>query len=152
MPELVRSVIAELSRLVGRNNVPTKRATHLPLSISLTNRQFNLPDRNNSMFGFTCDLSKTEISFVVPSAYLGDRHLFCNDEINFEIRVKLLDGSVKMEVVIVRYDVNYDGHGFLVGARIVRMSEEDRACYNSFLRTSTRKLGSSPVLTHSQNV
>jgi hypothetical protein len=144
MPELVRSVIAELYRIVGTKSVPAKRTVQLPVAISLVNQQSNARGNNNSIFGFTRDVSKTGISFIVSSIKLGEKHLFYDDAPSLEIRIKLPEGIVTMTATTVRYDVSEDGLGFLVAARIVGMSEEDRAYYYNFLRTPLHKLVSSP--------
>ena len=150
MPERVRSVVAELYRLVVRNNVPVKRAVQLPVVVSNANQRSNTRGENNSIFGFTRDLSKTGISFVISSIHLGDRHLFCDGERKLELRIKLPDGLVEMEATTVRYDLSEDENGFLVGARILSMSEKDRACYYKFLRTPTHKFVNTTVLMHGQ--
>jgi len=142
MPELVRSVVAELYRIVGRKSVPAKRTVQLPVAISLVNQQSNVRGNNNSIFGFTHDVSKTGISFIVSSITLGEKHLFCNDAPRLEIRIKLPDGLVKMVATTVRYDVSDDRLGFLVAARIISMSEEDRVHYYNFLRNLSHKLTS----------
>jgi hypothetical protein len=152
MPERVRSVIAELYRLVVKNNIPVKRAVQLPVVVSNANQRSKTRGENNSIFGFTRDLSKTGISFVVSSIHLGDRHLFCDGERNLELRIKLPDGLVEMEAMTVRYDVDEDERGFLVGARILSMSENDRACYYKFLRTLPHKFVNPTVLTQEQNI
>ena len=152
MPDRVRSAVAELYRLVVKKNAPGKRAVQLPVAVSIANQQSNVQGKDNSIFGFTRDLSKTGISFVVSSIHLGDRHLFCGDERKLELRIKLPDGVVEMEATTVRYDVDEDKRGFLVGARIVSMSETDRACYYKFLRTPSHKFVNATELTHGQNI
>ena len=152
MPERVRSVVAELYRLVVKKNIPVIRAMQLPVVVSIANQRSNARGDNNSIFGFTRDLSRTGISFVVSTIHLGDRHLFCDGERKLELRIKLPDGLVQMEAITVRYDLSEDDNGFLVGARILSMSEKDRACYYKFLRTPKHKFVNPTVLTHGQNV
>jgi len=57
------------------------------------------------------------------------------------VRLELPDGPIDMEARPVRYDAAArigDGRGYLVGARILEMSELDRARYLRFLRGHPR--------------
>ena len=148
MPERVRSVVAELYRLMVTKNLPLKQAARVPIIVSLANRRSHPRGETNPIFGITRDLSGTGISFVVSSVKLGDRHLFCDVAPELEVRINLPGGSVRMIATAVRYDVCEDEPGFLVGARVIDMGEEDRACYLNFLRDPPRKAASRHVLRH----
>ena len=141
MPKLVRSVIAGINKVVRKQNHSTRRVVRLPLNVSLANQKSNGKRQLASKVGFTHDLRKTGISFILSSLQIGGRHLFCDSGPNLEISIQLPSGSVTLKAITTRYDV-VSGHesGFLIGARIVGMSEDDRVRYYDFLRITAREL------------
>ena len=142
MSEFVRSVISQLNGLVGKSNSSTRRVVRLPLSISMTNEGSNRKGRQSYSEGFTCDLSKNGLSFIVSSINLEAKHLFCDKDSALQITIELPSGPVDVNAVAVRYD-RLQGEresGFLIGARIVKMNEKDRARYCDFLRKPSNKM------------
>jgi len=58
-----------------------------------------------------------------------------------DIKIHLLSVAVDMKVSLLRYDVlSGDESGYLIGARIVSMSENDRDRYLDFLRAAAQEL------------
>jgi hypothetical protein len=49
------------------------------------------------------------------------------------IKLELPSGPVEMKVVTVRYESLEDESGYLIGARIVEMSDSDRATFSKYV-------------------
>ena len=141
MSEFVRSVVAQLQKLMGKTNSPVSLPGRLPLNVSPAIHRAKSTGELNPGAGYTCELGRTELTFTVPSIVSGGRHLFCDSEPQVELQIHLPSVSVDMKVLLVRYDaMSGDESGYLVGARIVDMSEIDRARYYDFLRTTGQEL------------
>lgn len=81
------------------------------------------------MEGHTLDLSETGLSLIIPKITLGEHHLVGENR-SLNVRLDLPTGPVEMQVMPVRYESleEYETEtGYLIGARIVGMSDEDRA-------------------------
>lgn len=89
--------------------------------------------------GFTRDVSETGLALIVPSLHIGDTYLM--DE-SCELRIVLLDlptGQVEIHASPVRHERLVEvgpEQGHLVGVRITHMSEQDRARFHEYLRSS----------------
>ena len=136
MSELVRSLVG---RFYGAFNAPRsagKCSVRLPLNVSLS--ELASPDGGQwACAGHTCDLSRTGLSFVLPTVRLGGRHIFSEGGAVLRITLELPSGSVNMEATAVRYDL-FDGpeeeRAYIIGALIVDMKGDDRVRYLEFLR------------------
>jgi hypothetical protein len=73
----------------------------------------------------------------VPAIRLGEHHLVGENR-TLNVRLELPDGPVEMQVAPVRYE-SLEEHqtetGYLIGAKIVAMPEEDRARFSNYLAT-----------------
>lgn len=145
--KFVRSVVVRLRGAFRLHS--SRRAAQLPLSVSLADA-FPRSKREQACEGYTCDLSDTGLSFVLPTTRIGDQHIFSEGGAILRIRLELPDGSIiDMNASPVRYDL-FGGRekepGYLVGAHILNISGHDQARYFEFLRTpphsSTRPLES----------
>lgn len=137
MSEFVRAAITRLSRFIGNKNLLYRQWVRLPLSVSLTDAKTN-NDRvqRQANIGYTCDLSKTGLSFTVRSIHLGGRHLFYDRESTLQIGIDLPNGSININAIPVRFDLFNEGGKepcFIVGVQIVGMSNFDRKRYDEFL-------------------
>ena len=85
--------------------------------------------------GFTRDISETGLALVVPSIRVGNTYL-TNAEC--KLRIVLLNlptGEVEIEATPVRYEDLGEGRGHLIGARITRISDDNRARLIQYLST-----------------
>jgi hypothetical protein len=87
-----------------------------------------------SISGETYDLSKSGIAFIVSSIRLKEYYLVGEGR-RLHAEIDLTNGKIKMELIGVRYeqiDIHDSASKYLVGARIVNMSREDREAYEEF--------------------
>ncbi|MGB7924110.1 MAG: PilZ domain-containing protein [Pyrinomonadaceae bacterium] len=131
-------VVAEVIDSVGRwfynlmsNHLHVRRSgMDMPVTVSLLDLGKNpvvarLPA---AMTGVLRDISKTGVSLVLPSVSFGDRFLtdgYCE----MRIMVELPNGAVNIQAAPVRYDKFDEAQSegaYLVGARILRMTVQER--------------------------
>lgn len=82
--------------------------------------------------GHTLDVSATGLALVVPAIRIGE-HYLAGDDRKLHVKLELPDGAVEMRVTTVRYESLEDGTGYLIGARILEMSESDRASFDKYV-------------------
>jgi hypothetical protein len=85
--------------------------------------------------GHTLDISSTGLALVVPAIRIGEHYLAGSDR-KLYIKLELPSGSVEMKVATVRYESLEESHeesGYLIGARIAEMSDQDRASYGTYV-------------------
>lgn len=131
-------LMAEVMDSAGRwfyglmaNHLHVRRSgMRLPVTVSLVDLGKNpvvarLP---TEMPGSLRDISKTGVSLVLPSVSFGDRFLtdgYCE----MRIMVELPNGAINLQAAPVRYDKLNEPQSegsYLVGARILRMTDQER--------------------------
>ena len=139
MAELARSIVSRLRQYFGDRRHQNRQKVRLPFSLSLASpaKSLNGMRRVSSMDGHTLDLSPNGLSLVVPKITLGEHHLVGENR-SLNVKVELPLGTVEMQVMPVRYE-SLEEHetesGYLIGARIVRMPDEDRARWADYVAT-----------------
>jgi hypothetical protein len=81
------------------------------------------------------DVSTTGLALIVPAIRIGE-HYLAGDERRLHVKLELPTGPVEMKVATVRYeglDENQETTGYLIGARIIEMSDQHRASYDSYV-------------------
>jgi hypothetical protein len=78
--------------------------------------------------GHTLDVSATGLALVVPAIRIGEHYLAGADR-KLHIKLELPSGPVEMKVTTVRYESLEDESGYLIGARILEMSDADKVSY-----------------------
>ncbi|MDQ1524207.1 MAG: hypothetical protein QOE47_2131 [Pyrinomonadaceae bacterium] len=132
----VRSLLVERRRFARRK---ASFAVSLPVGVSVPNEHLDpeAEEYPNPIMGRTRDLSETGLSLLLPSLSLGREQI---SAANFPLRLVLsLPGGVAvLQAVAVRaeaVDADEAGRGFLIGARIEKMSERDRKRYLTLLKS-----------------
>ncbi len=93
--------------------------------------------------GETSDLSETGIGFVVSSIRLREFYLVGEGRV-LNAQLNLPEGKVKIQLMGQSYKQigqSVSNTQYLVGAKILRMSEGDRLIYNEFLKGRRPKGG-----------
>ena len=85
--------------------------------------------------GHTLDVSSTGLALIVPAIRIGEHYLAGADR-KLHVKLELPGGPVEMKVVTVRYENLEDGSGYLIGARILEISDADRVSFENFTRTA----------------
>jgi PilZ domain-containing protein len=135
--ELARSLVSRMRQMVGVRRNSKRRKARLTFSLSLASPAKNLNGtrRRISMDGHTSDLSEDGLALIVPSITLDEHHLVGENR-SLNVSLELPVGSIEMQVSPVRYE-SLEEHktetGYLIGTKIVRMSDEDRAKFAEFV-------------------
>jgi hypothetical protein len=132
----VRSLLVERRRFARRK---ASVAVNLPVGVSVPNERLDpeAEEYPNPIMGRTRDLSETGLSLLLPTLSLGREQISAAD---FPLRLVLsLPGGVAVvQAVAVRaeaIDAPAGARGFLIGARITKMSERDRKRYLALLKS-----------------
>jgi hypothetical protein len=89
------------------------------------------------MDGHTIDLSANGMALIVPAITLDEHHLVGENR-SLRVQLEMPSGPVEMQVSPVRYErlEEHKGEtGYLMAVKIVKMSEEDRSRYSSYVST-----------------
>ncbi len=137
MSELPRRIVSSLRRFIGNRRRHKRVCTRLALRISLADPRVkpNGARRLPTVDGHTLDISSTGLALVVPAIRIGEHYLAGADRKLF-VKLELPTGPVEMKVATVRYESleeSRDESGYLIGARISEMSDQDRASYLSYI-------------------
>jgi len=145
MSELPRRIVSQLRRFIGNRRRFKRVRAHLPFTLSLSDPRVNSNGarRLPTLDGHTYDVSTSGLALIVPAIRIGEHYLAGSDR-RLYLKLDLPSGAVEMKVATVRYeslDESHEETGYLIGARIIEMSDADRASFN----THVNKLLSGPV-------
>jgi len=138
MSELPRRIASHLRRFIGNRRHSKRVRAGLSFTLSLsdprvsTNGLRRLPTLN----GRTLDVSTTGLALLVPAIRIGEHYLAGSDH-RLYIKLELPSGPVEMTVATVRYETSDDQNGYLIGARIIEMSDSDRASFEKYVSKLT---------------
>jgi c-di-GMP-binding flagellar brake protein YcgR len=137
MSELPRRIVSRLRRFIGNRRRCRRVRAHLSFTLSLYDPRVNSNGarRFPKLAGHTLDISTTGIALVVSAIRIGEHYLAGADR-KLHIKLELPTGPVEMKVATVRYESleeSSDETGYLIGARILEMSETDRASFEKYV-------------------
>jgi hypothetical protein len=134
MSELPRRIVSQLRRFIGNRRHSKRVRARLNFTLSLsdprvgTNGSRRLPTLN----GHTMDVSLTGLALIVPAIRIGEHYLAGADR-KLYVKLELPGGPVEMKVVTVRYENLDDASGYLIGARILEMSDAERKSFQNYV-------------------
>jgi len=134
MSELPRRIVSSLRRFIGNRRRHKRVRTRLTFTLSLSGLRVNsngarrLPTLN----GHTLDVSTTGLALIVPAIRIGEHYLAGADR-KLHVKLELPNGPVEMKVATVRYESLEDDSGYLIGARILEISDTDRASFEKYI-------------------
>ena len=134
MSELPRRIVSRLRRFVGNRRHSKRVRARLSFTLSLSDPRLNTNGHRRlpSLNGHTLDVSATGLALVVPAIRIGEHYLAGEDR-KLHVRLELPTGPVEMRVGTVRYESLEDEAGYLIGARILEMSDSDRASFDKYV-------------------
>ena len=134
MSELPRRIVSHLRRFIGNRRQAKRVRARLNFTLSLSDPRVssNGSRRLPTLEGHTLDVSITGLALVVPAIRVGEHYLAGNER-RLHIRLELPDGPVEMTVASVRYESLEDESGYIIGARIIEMSDSDRATFEKYV-------------------
>ena len=145
---MIRKWTSKLRKFLSKRVVSPRRKFQTPIKLSFepdkTTGNLQMPVNDLSIRGETEDLSFTGIAFTVSSIRLREYYLVGEGrKLNAEIN--LPNGKVKMQLIGQRYKQvgkHVSVMQYLIGARILNMSDGDRETYKEFLRKRKNRAGS----------
>src|SRR6185369_7601962 len=134
MSELPRRIVSQLRRFIGNRRRSKRVRARLSFTLSLSDPQVNTNGsrRLPALNGHTLDVSSTGLALIVPAIRIGEHYLAGSDR-RLHIKLELPSGPVEMKVATVRYESLEDESGYLIGARMVEMSDSDRATFSKYV-------------------
>ena len=138
MSELPRRIVSRLRRFIGNRRRSKRAQARLNFNLSLGDPRVNSNGsrRLPSLKGHTLDVSVTGLALVVPAIRIGE-HYVAGVERRLHLNLELPTGPVQMTVAPVRYEsLEEDANesGYVVGVRIMEMSDTDRAKFADYLK------------------
>ncbi len=150
MEEVFRSLMGRFNESVRGYLKPPRKNSRLPVEVSIQPmiqttsllknhlaEVYAQKKRNLSTSGETCDISENGISFIVPFIRLGE-HYLVSDGTVLDLKVDLPNGELHLKAKSCRYQqIEQDSPvgRFLVGAKIVEISEKDKVLLGDYLQT-----------------
>jgi hypothetical protein len=145
MSELHRRIVSRLRRYIA-NRRRTKRAqVQLAFTLSLSDPRAtsNGGRRLPSIKGHTVDISTTGVALVVPAIRIGE-HYLVGDQHKLHLSLELPDGPIELTVIPVRYESleeDADDTGYIIGAKVVDMTNQERERFKGYAQRLLRKQG-----------
>lgn len=137
MSELPRRIVSSLRRFIGNRRHSKRVRVRLGFTLSLSDPRVssNGSRRLPRLNGHTLDVSVTGLALIVPAIRIGE-HYLAGDERKLHVKLELPTGPVEMKVATVRYESleeSGEESGYLIGARIADMSDQDRTTYDRYI-------------------
>ncbi len=134
MSELPRRIVSRLRRFIGNRRRSKRVRARLTFTLSLSDPRVNSNGarRLPSLDGHTLDVSSTGLALIVPAIRIGEHYLAGADR-KLHLKLELPSGPVEMKVASVRYESLEDDSGYLIGARILEMSDTDRVSFEKYV-------------------
>ncbi len=137
MSELPRRIVSSLRRFIGNRRHSKRVQARLSFTLTLSDPRVNSNGsrRLPRLDGHTLDVSSTGLALIVPAIRIGE-HYLAGDERRLHVKLDLPTGPVEMKVATVRYESleeSREESGYLIGARIAEMSDQDRATYDRYV-------------------
>lgn len=149
---MIRKLFAKINRTLAERVISPRKNFHVPIRVWFEpdgkTGQLKVSTGSLSMMGETNDLSSSGIGFIVSSIRIKENYLVGEGRaLNVELDVP--GEKVRMRVVGERYEQvgqHISTAKYLIGARIVHISEEAREAYEHFLRYGKKNQNGSLAL------
>ena len=142
---MIRELINKLSVSLSERNVPLRRKHCVPIKLwfdpDVNTERAHEMARSACVLGETTDVSRSGVGFIVPMIRLKEKYLAGQERV-VNAEIDLPNGKVFMRLVGTRYEmvgIHLSAERFLIGAKIVAISEADKEVYETFLRHGKRR-------------
>lgn len=135
--ELTRILVSRLRAYLGNRRGEKRFSVRLPCRVTPSDRRVktNGSAQRAWLDGHTADLSHSGLGLHLRAIRIGE-HYLVGEKRRLKVIVELPNGPVEMEVSPVRYESleeDETSHGYVIGVRIIAMSDQDRASYEDFI-------------------
>jgi hypothetical protein len=143
---MIRTLVNRLNEYFKIHSLPSRQEVCVPVTISIkpelnsvrckTTGKLVMQGATPIIKGETKDLSENGIAFIVACIRVGQNHLVGEGK-TINVVLDLPNGKVHFQALGQRYQplgTDAAATKYLVGARIVRISETDRKAYEHYLR------------------
>ena len=126
--------MSRLRRFIGNRRGSRRVRGRLSFTLSLADPRVssNGARRLPTLDGHTLDVSTTGLALIVPAIRIGEHYLAGADR-KLHVKLDLPTGPVEMKVAAVRYEGLEDDTGYLIGARILEISDADRVSFEKYV-------------------
>jgi PilZ domain-containing protein len=132
MSELVRSVVSKFSRFIVDRRGEPRVSVRLPFSISIQGTNGN-GARERLLEGYTRDVSVSGLGLIVNTVRIDSCYIFVDGRPR-KLVLHLPSGPVTILFLPVRSErLGDSGAGYVIGAQITAIDEEDRQRYLEYL-------------------
>ena len=142
---MLREWISKFNKSLTKSVVSFRKTYHAPIKVwfepDRATGRLEAPNESINAMGETADLSKTGIAFLMSSIRIKEKYLVGQDRI-LNAEIDLPSGKVRMQLLGKRYErvgQHISIEKFLIGAEIVKMSDDNREAYENFLRYAGRR-------------
>jgi hypothetical protein len=143
MAELARTFVSRLRQFIGNRRGARRCPTRLSFRVTAADRRIttNGSGRVAWLEGFTQDISTSGLGLIAPAIRIGEQYLVGENR-RLQVMLELPTGTVEMEVTPVRYEAIEEQEvksGYIIGVRILSMSDEHRVNYDNFVHRVIRQ-------------
>lgn len=137
---MIRSVVALMRKIVTNHRYAPRYDARVLLVVSSLDHSTRRPTahwHSPTLEGYTRDISATGLALIVPAIHIGGRYL-TGENRTLLITLNLPPQPIEIQATAMRYERLGEEDtkiGYLIGAHITMMNEEDRARYTTYLRT-----------------
>jgi hypothetical protein len=140
MPESIRFLTTRLSESASKLFSAPRKKARLPITVSLEianpTAKSNNPHQKFNVAGFTQDLSRDDINFVLPFIRLGE-HYLAGSEQKLILEIELPERTLRMKATARCYEMmgQHDSvNQYLIGAKITEMNSAEREYLENFIK------------------
>lgn len=138
MLQMIRSLEANVLKFVRSVRQSPRHGPHLPFTLTMLDQRTGHATRHAiKVNGITRNISETGIALIVPGIRKGDHHLAARNR-RLLIVLELPTGTIRLQAAPVRYERLRTETGYLLGARIISMSDDDRLRFLRYLQRLSR--------------
>jgi hypothetical protein len=135
MAKLIRQIASELTGFIMSRITAPRIKLSVPITISLESEE-SATAKTQYIRGETKDLSKSGVAMILPNIRICEKYLVGENRTIYA-EMDLPNGRIKVEFVGCRYEqlgIHDSVASYLIGARISKMSENDRTLYEEYLK------------------
>ena len=141
---MIRKLVSKFNKSLTERVLSPRKNYEVPIKIwfepNANTGKLKLPVENMIITGETKDFSQSGIAFIVAAIRIQENYLVGQGRV-LNAELDLPDGKIQMQIVGQRYEQvgqHLSTARFLVGAKITRITKENKEAYEYFLRYGSK--------------